>query len=113
MLSLVYHKVDFGLDAPWSFSATGHGKGADDGVGALLKSTARRATISKSFLLSSPKDFYEFAKKHQMETAMVTGKTDPSVHVYYLEAINIQRTKTRVLQVRFSQLNSTSGALNF
>ena len=57
MLNLVYHKVDFGLDASWSFSATGYGKGAGDGVGAPLKSTARRATFSKSFLLSGPKDF--------------------------------------------------------
>ena len=113
MLNLVYHKVDFGLDASWSFSVTGHGKGAGDGVGALLKSTARRAKLSKSFLLSSPKDFYELSKKHQMEKAMATGKTDPSVHVYYLEAIDIERTKTRVLQPRFSQLNSTSRALSF
>ena len=113
MLNLVYHKVDFDLDASWSFSATAHGKVADDGVGALLKSTARRATLSKSFLLSSPKDFYEFSKKHQMQTAMATGKTDPSVHVYYLEAIDIERTKTRVLQARFSQLNSTSRVLSF
>ena len=113
MLNLVYHKVDFGLDASWSFSATGHDKGAGDGVDALLKSTARRATLSKSLLLCSPKDFYEFSKKHQMEKAMVTGKTDPSVCVYYLEAIDIERTKTSVLQARFSQLNSASRVLNF
>ena len=113
MLNLVYHKVDFGLDASWSFSATGHGKGANDGLGALLKSTARCATLSKSFLLSSPKDFYEFSKKNQMEKAMATGKTDPSVYIYYLEAIDIERTKTRVLQARFSQLNSASRVLSF
>ena len=82
MLNLVYHKVDFGLDASWSFSVTGHGKEAGDCVRALLKSTARRATLSKSFLVSSPKDFYEFSTKHQMEMTMATGKTDPSVHVY-------------------------------
>ena len=113
MLNLVYHEVDFGLDASWSFSATGHGKGAGDCVDTLLKSTAIRATLSKSFLLFSPKDFYEFSKKHQMETAMATGKTDPSFHVYYLETINIERTKTHVLQARFSQLNSMSRAPSF
>ena len=113
MLNLVYHKVDFGLDASWSFSVTGHGKWAGDGVGALLKSTARRARLSKSFFLSSPKDFYEFSKKHQIETVMATGKTDPSVHAYYLEAIDIEGTKTRVLQARFSQLNSMSRSLSF
>ena len=113
MPNLVYHKVDFSLDASWSFSATGHGKGADDGIGALLKSTARRATLSKSFILSSPKDFYEFSTKHQTGTAMTTGKTDPSVHVYYLQVIDIERTKTHVLQALFSQLNSTSGALSY
>ena len=44
---------------------------------------------------------------------MATGKADPSVCVYCLEAIDIERTKTRVLQPRFSQLNLTSKALSF
>ena len=32
ILNLAYHKIDFGLDAAWTCSPTGHGKGAGDGV---------------------------------------------------------------------------------
>ena len=40
IFNLAYHKVDFDLDAASTFSATGHGKGVGDGVGAFLKSAA-------------------------------------------------------------------------
>jgi hypothetical protein len=63
MLNLANHKIDFDLNAAWTFSATGHEKGAGDGVGAFLKSTAKRATLSKDVHLSFPKDFYDFLKK--------------------------------------------------
>ena len=113
MLNLTYHKADFGIDACWSFSATGHGKGAGDGVGALLKSSARRATLSKSILLSSPKDFDDFSRNQQQETAQATGNTQPSIHVCYLEAIEIERVKTRVFQARSTELTPTSTVLPF
>ena len=69
MYNLIRHKVDFGLEACWTFTATGHGKSAGDGIGAVLKSTTRRATLSKNILLSTAKDFYEFCRNQQHETA--------------------------------------------
>ncbi len=36
ILNLIHHKIHFDLDACWTFTATGHGKGADDGIGAVL-----------------------------------------------------------------------------
>ena len=42
ILNLVHHRNDFGLDACWTFTVTGHSKGAGDGIGAALKFTARR-----------------------------------------------------------------------
>ncbi|CAF1650662.1 unnamed protein product [Adineta ricciae] len=63
ILNLIHHKIDFDLDACWTFTATGHGKGAGDGIGAVLKSVARRATLSKNILMSNAKDFYEFSQK--------------------------------------------------
>ena len=45
ILNLLYHKKDFGLETCWTFSATGHGKGPCDGVGATVKATATRATL--------------------------------------------------------------------
>ena len=107
MLNLTHHNTDFGLDAAWTFTATGHGKGAGDGIGAFLKSTARRATLSKSVHLSSPKDFYNFLKKHQLETAEASGKAYPTVHVFYLEAREVKRIKTDVISPRTEKLKST------
>ncbi len=34
---LIHQNTDFGLNACWTFTATGHGNGAGDGVGAVLK----------------------------------------------------------------------------
>ena len=48
ILNLVYHRTDFGVNACWTFTASGHGKGAGDGTGAVLKSIARHATLSKT-----------------------------------------------------------------
>ncbi|CAF1519796.1 unnamed protein product [Adineta ricciae] len=60
VLNPIHHNRDFGLDASWTFTATGHGKSAGDGIEAVLKSTVRRDTLSKNILMSSAKDFYEF-----------------------------------------------------
>ena len=98
--NLVNHKADFGLDACWTFTATGHGKGAGDGIGAVLKSTARRITLSKNILLSSPKDFYEFLRQHQLETADTSNKANPGVHTFFLEAGEVEKAKDNVLKTR-------------
>ena len=45
ILNLLYHTKDFGLEACWTFLATGHGKGPCDGIGATVKATATRATL--------------------------------------------------------------------
>ena len=107
MINLVNHKTDFGLDACWSYTATGHGKGAGDGVGAVIKSTARRATLSKNILLSSPKDFYAFSKEHQLQTAKASNKTNPAIEVFFLEAKEVEWTKINVLNTRERQLKSS------
>ncbi|CAF1688114.1 unnamed protein product, partial [Adineta ricciae] len=76
---------DFGLYACWTFTATGHGKSAGDGVDAVLKSTARHTTLSKNILMSNAKDFLEFSQKQPLETARRSNKDTPGVHVFYLE----------------------------
>jgi hypothetical protein len=45
LLNLLYHKKDFGLEAAWTFSATGHGKGPCDGIGATVKASATRTAL--------------------------------------------------------------------
>ena len=60
ILNVDRHKNDFGLEAAGVFIASDHGKSAGDGIGAVMKSTARCITLLKNILLSSPYDFYEF-----------------------------------------------------
>ncbi|CAF1685595.1 unnamed protein product [Adineta ricciae] len=90
----IHHKIDFELEASWTFTSTGHGKSAGDGIRATLKSTARRATLSKNILLSTAKDFFEFSQKQQLEIAKKSNRDNPAVDVFYLEADELKRLKT-------------------
>lgn len=45
MCNLVKHKDDFGIEAEWHCHATAHGKGACDGIGAMFKREAIRASL--------------------------------------------------------------------
>jgi len=107
ILNLAFHKEDFGIDACWTYTATGHGNGPGDGVGGLIKSTARRHTLLKNILLSSAREFYEFSKKQQMETAKASGKNEPSVHVFFLEARKVNQIKMDIIHARNNILKTT------
>ena len=112
ILNLVHHKADFGMDAWWTFTASGHGKAAGDGIGAVLKSTARRVTLSKNILLSTPKDFYEFSRQQQLEAADASSKAYPSIEVFFLNGKEVEKTKATVLKARSEQIK-TSGKAKF
>lgn len=43
--NLVEHKNDFGLEATWHFFATSHRKSVCDGIMAVIKFQARRASL--------------------------------------------------------------------
>ncbi|CAM2729429.1 unnamed protein product [Rotaria socialis] len=90
ILNLVHHRRDFNLDGCWTFTVTGHGKAARDSIGAVLKSTARRATLSKNILLSTAKDFYEFSLRHQSEIANNSNKQNPGIHVFFLDSAEVE-----------------------
>ena len=107
ILNLIHHKIDFDLDACWSFTATGHGKGPSDGIGAVLKSIARRATLSKNILISNARDFYEFSQKQQLETARKSNKDIPGVHVFFLESDEVEEAKNTYLKARNEKLRTT------
>ncbi|CAF4807138.1 unnamed protein product, partial [Rotaria socialis] len=77
-----HHKADFNLEASWTFTATGHGKRADDGIDAVMKTIATRATLSKNILLSTAKDFHEFSKAQQLETVRKSNNDSPDVHIF-------------------------------
>ena len=96
MLNLVHHKTDFDLDACWTFTAAGHGKGAGDGIGAVLKSTTRRDIVSKNILLSARR----------------SNKDIPFVHVFFLESDEVEEVKNSYLQTRSEKLRA-SGVKDF
>jgi hypothetical protein len=92
------------LDACWTFTTTGHGKGAGDGLGAVLKSTARRVTLAKNLLLSAPKDFYEFSRQQQLTTAETMDRATPGIHVFFVSAEEVEQMKQNVLNPRYERL---------
>ena len=46
ILNLTFDEIDFGVRAIWTFSATSHGKGLMDALGAVTKSTATTYLIA-------------------------------------------------------------------
>ncbi|CAF1540807.1 unnamed protein product [Adineta ricciae] len=63
MLNLTYHESAFGIPAVWTFSATAHGKGPVDGIGAALKYRATRRVLSgrRTDTILTPQELYQFA----------------------------------------------------
>lgn len=83
--NLLYHHQDFSLEAAWTFSSSGHGKGPCDGLGAAVKSAARKYLLKQgpegSF--STAKEFYLFtrSKVNQMPLpSRNTQKSDDSLN---------------------------------
>lgn len=113
ILNLINHKTDFSLDACWTFTATEHGKGTGDGLGAILKSTARRVTLVKNLLLSTPKDFYEFSRQQQLTTAEATNRATPGIHVFFVSAKEVKEMKQNVLNSRYERLKVSGKRFNF
>ncbi|KAJ8669802.1 hypothetical protein QAD02_014517 [Eretmocerus hayati] len=64
-VNLINHKNDFSLEAEWHFNATAHGKNACDGVGACLKSNARRASLQKNSTsqITTPRELFVWARE--------------------------------------------------
>ena len=56
--NLPYHYQDFSLEAAWTFNSSGHGKGPCDGLGAVVKSAAR-----KHLLKQGPEGSFSTAKE--------------------------------------------------
>jgi hypothetical protein len=60
--NLTFFPQDYGLTATWSFFPTSHGKGAVDGVGAVVKRNVWLDIIKRKCSLSNAEEFYESAK---------------------------------------------------
>lgn len=64
--NLIQHKEDFSIDAEWHYSATAHGKGACDGIGATFKREAYRASLTAKpqNAILTPQKLYSWAKSN-------------------------------------------------
>ncbi|CAM4926849.1 unnamed protein product [Rotaria socialis] len=100
ILNLIHHTTDYDLEAAWTFTATGHGKGAGGGIGTVIKTIARRATLSKNILLSTAKDFFEFSKAQHLTIEERSNKDCPGVYVFYIEAEEVEKAKNNFLKAR-------------
>lgn len=61
--NLVYCKKEFSLKIVWNFSATSHGKGAVDGIGAVLKQAWWLAVKSRQKIFSGAKDCHDYSEE--------------------------------------------------
>ena len=107
ILNLTYHEVDFGLPASWTFSATSHGKGPVDGIGAAIKSRATRhlLRLHKERAFLSPWEFYDFVNRATDHQTM-KGDLEPNrpIDVFYAPAEEVERLHREVLLDRWSIL---------
>ncbi|CAF3161507.1 unnamed protein product, partial [Rotaria sp. Silwood2] len=101
----MHHKDDFNIEACWTFSATGHGKGPCDGIGATVKSSASRSILMSGTIISTVDDFYYFTKKFNDDAAQVNNTNEPPVHVYLLKRDVVKCAIKDVLTHRWKQLN--------
>ncbi|KAJ8685910.1 hypothetical protein QAD02_021703 [Eretmocerus hayati] len=101
--NLKYHKHDFQLEAEWHFHATAHGKNACDGLGASVKSNARRESLQRSSenQILTPHQLYVWAKE----------KFD-NIEIYYSSKDEYLRAK-EFLEIRFDSSKTVSGTLSY
>jgi hypothetical protein len=58
LISLLYTVEDLGLTAKWHFFTTSHGKGAVDGLGAVVKRTVANKVLAEGATVYSANDFF-------------------------------------------------------
>lgn len=79
IMNLSLHKEDFGIDAVWTFTSSGHGKSSCDGLGAVVKTSARKYLLKKGpeAAFCSAKDFYQFTLEKTSQTKIATKSVCP------------------------------------
>lgn len=58
--TLCYSRLDWGVEITWSFFASGHGKGAVDGIGATAKRTLWSAIMTRKAVIENSWDCYKY-----------------------------------------------------
>ncbi len=78
ILNLSRHEEDFGIKTAWTFTGAGHGKRPCDGLGAVVKSSARKYLLKggPEIAFSSAKDFYTFTLQKNNRTSCQAKSAD-------------------------------------
>ncbi|CAF2963048.1 unnamed protein product [Rotaria sp. Silwood2] len=108
IFNLAHHKHDFGLEACWTFSSSGHGKGACDGLGATVKSVATRSIITSGISISSAEEFYQFTMQYNDDAAKLSNSSQPPIHAFYISSDTVERVYNDILQPRWKILDKSS-----
>ena len=101
---MVHHKKDFGLEASWTFTATSHGKGPCDGIGASVKSTATRTTLTSGRSITTPNEFYDFTVEFNAHAQRASTDKELPIHAFYVDASAVDKVYDDVLKIRWKQL---------
>ena len=97
--NLLYHEADFKVKATWAFTATSHGKSRCDGVGAVVKNTARRAALRGKAILTA-EDMYMFCQE----------KLGNSMEFIYMDRESVSTIQEEFkLEERYSQAKTVPG----
>ncbi|KAJ8671084.1 hypothetical protein QAD02_002343 [Eretmocerus hayati] len=101
--NLKHHKRDFSLDAEWHFHATAHGKNACDGLGATVKSNARRASLQRSSedQILTPHQLFTWARE-KFE----------NIKIFYSTKKDYEKAKI-VLEERYEFAKTVPGTLSY
>ena len=67
----LYHPLDFGTQATWSFFETAHGKGAVDGVGGAIKRAVWRAILQDRAVVNSAEEFARVAENECLKVKVL------------------------------------------
>ena len=110
MMNLAYHQTDFNISASWTFSATSHGKGPVDGIGAAVKSRATRhiLTAAPEKALLSPEDLFKYTKEAN-DHQVIKGDLEPNrpIEAFYIKKVDVDNTLQTTLEIRWSKLVKT------
>ncbi|CAF4418523.1 unnamed protein product [Rotaria magnacalcarata] len=121
MLNLIKHYEDYQYKAEWIFYSTSHEKGPVDGLGAVVKSAARRETMradGPQKALLSPVEFYDFLKQKFCSKSTNSILDMPHIHIgqiantekipiWYLSEFNISEHFDEYLSDRCKTRPST------
>jgi hypothetical protein len=93
------HPRLYGVQASWHYFEAGHGKGACDGIGGVVKRTADTALKSGKVNITNGKDFYEWGLK-----------LDSKIKYEFIERTEYEEAKEKN-DVRQKHLNKVKGTL--